>query len=153
MPDESGSHRRQRDRQFVGRPFSRVRRFLMQPTELDGTPYHFRLPNLLGRRGLSSAVSRSCLANAASQPLCGQLSLCLRRRHLGRESPHLVGKLLSSLCHQNITDHKPSPLYLFSRLKKSYLPLSTRSSPLSSSCATTSTRMRVRWDSPRSSAR
>ena len=153
MPDESGSHRRQRDRQFVGRPFSRVRRFLMQPTELDGTPYHFRLPNLLGRRGLSSAVSRSCLANAASQPLCGQLSLCLRRRHLGRESADPVRKLYPAVGRQNVTDREPSPLDLLSGLKKSYLPLSTRSSPLSSSCATTSTRMRVRWDSPRSSAR
>jgi hypothetical protein len=66
---------------------------------------------------------RSCVANAASQILCDQLSFCFRRLHLSRKSPHFVGELVSSFRHQHVGDRKPSPLYLFSGLKKSRLAL------------------------------
>src|SRR6516165_4300578 len=78
---------------------------------------------LSGPWQLISTVSRSCVANAAAQILCDQLSLCFRRRHLGRKSPHLVGKLRSAFGRQNITHCEPSAFDVLSRLKKSDLAL------------------------------
>jgi hypothetical protein len=72
---------------------------------------------------LSSIVSRSCVANAAAQILCDQLSFGFRRRHLDRESPHLVGKLHSAFGRQNVTHCEPSAFDVLSRLKKSDLAL------------------------------
>jgi hypothetical protein len=72
---------------------------------------------------LSSIVSHSCVANAAAQILCGQLSFCLRRRQIGRESPHLVGELHSAFERQNVTHCEPSAFDVLSRLKKSRLAL------------------------------
>jgi hypothetical protein len=67
------------------------------------------------------AVSGLCVANAASQALCDQLSFCFRRRHLIRESPDVVGKLYSAFARQNVPYCEPSPLGLLPRLKKSGL--------------------------------
>jgi hypothetical protein len=44
-------------------------------------------------------------------------------RNSARESPHFVGKRLSSFRHQNVIDCKPSPLYRLSGLKKPCLAL------------------------------
>jgi hypothetical protein len=68
---------------------------------------------------LGRTVSRSCVANAASQILCDQLSFCFRLRHLDHESPYLVGEFHTSFPHQNVANRKPSPSHLLARLKKS----------------------------------
>jgi len=64
-------------------------------------------------------VRREC---AVGNPLRSTL-VPFSAAHLGRETPCLVGKLLSALSHQNVADRKPPPLYLLSRLKKSGLAL------------------------------
>jgi len=56
-----------------------------------------------GLRSLRQTVSHSCVANAPPQILPDQLLFCFRRRHLGRESPHLAGKLYSAFGRQNVT--------------------------------------------------
>jgi hypothetical protein len=68
-------------------------------------------------------VSRSYVANPASQIVGDQLSFCFRWRHPGRESPRLAGKIFSALSHQNVTNCKPPALYFLSRLKESSLAL------------------------------
>jgi hypothetical protein len=70
---------------------------------------------------LSTAVSRSCVSNSASQILYDPLSFCFRRWHLGRESPDLVRKLYSAFGRQDVTDCEPPALDLPPRLKKSIL--------------------------------
>jgi hypothetical protein len=69
----------------------------------------------------ASMSLRLCLIGLPAQMLRDPLSIRLRRRRRGRESPYPFGKFSSTLGHQNVTNCGLSQFHLRLRLKKSRL--------------------------------